>query len=268
MKIRVHEIECYVGYARPIFRGIYLPKIEAEIADVCRKDWSGRDWDGYWETKEKGLTAEQKEELEESEGYGETPPIPSMDAEVIATYFYDSNEDSIADDDDGSAYWIFRNYYDLDLSPEPGVPIDLTVDTNPFTVTRDEAARSKGRAKKRLIEAGAHTTGTLMEESGLVGDALESFVMQLTAAGFPVHLPEFKTCLRDCCVRIADEMDEPAESMELALSNAGLLIGRDLAYDSWVVNRIEGESCVLVKGQPACGFKTRNEAVAFAFELT
>lgn len=253
MKIKVHEIECYVGYARPIFRGIYLPKIEAEIADVCRKDWSGRDWAGYYK-----LEPDRED----------PPPIPATDTEVIDTYFYDSNEDSIADDDDDSAYWIFRNCYDLDLSPEPGVPIDLTVDTNPFTVTRDEAARSKGQAEKRLIEAGAHTTGTLMEESGLAGDALESFVMQLTAAGFPVHLPEFKTCLRDCCVRIADEMDEPTESMELALSNVGLLIGRDLAYDSWVVNRIEGESCVLVEGQPACGFKARNEAVAFAFELT
>lgn len=264
MKIRVHEIECYVGYARPIFRGIYLPKIEAEIADVCRKDWAGRDWDGYWDAKEKGLTAKQKEELEESEGYGEPPPIPSTDAEVISTYFYDSNEDSIADDDDESAYWIFRNYYDLDLSPEPGVLIDLTVDATKFAVTRDEAKQSR----KQLVESGAHSTGDLMQDVGMVGDALESFILQLTAAGFPVHLPEFKACLKACCERIADEMDEPTEGMELALSNAGLLIGRDLAYDSWVVNRLEGESCVLVKGQPACGFKTRNEAVAFAFELT
>ena len=273
MKIRVHEIECYVGYARPIFRGIHLPEIEAEIAEVCRKDWANRNWAGYYE-----LNMERDD----------PPPVPATDSEVIDTYFFSSSEDDEGDED--GTYWIYRTYYDLDLSPKAGELIDLTVDVTTFAVTRDEAHQSR----KQLIESGAHSTGDLMQDAGLVGDALESFVLQLTAAGFPVHVPEFKDCLKACCERVADELDDdedeteqrtgsdrayqswaadelgddtPSHETELRLANAGLLIGIDLAYESWVVNRAEGESCVLVDGQPKEGFRTRNGAVAFAAKL-
>ena len=206
MKIRVHEIECYVGYARPIFRGIHLPKIEAEIADVCRKDWEGRDWYGYWEKN-----ASPSFEMPSAE----TPPtLPESDKEVIDTYFYDSDEDAIAGDD--SVYWIHKNHYDLDLSPEPGVLIDLTVDATTFAVTRDVAHQTP----KQIIAAGARSTGDLMQGAGLVGDALESFVLQLTATGFPVHVPEFKACLKACCERVADEPIPPDAFLHDGLQNS------------------------------------------------
>lgn len=251
MKITVHEVECYVGYARPIFRGIDRAAVDAEIAKICRKDWASKDWESYWE--------------ERQENRSSPPPIPRTDQEVIATYFNVLDGDE--DDEDLPDLWLSSSTFELDLSAPAGVPIDLWVDGY-FSVTRMKPQREKSK----LIPVSAVTEGTLLRDTGTVGDALEGFIMALTAAGFPVHVPEFKACLKEYCENLVNQLDEAdgaaPEFMELALSNAGLLIGVDRAYDSWVVNRLEGESCVLVKNQPARGFKTRREAVEFAYELT
>jgi hypothetical protein len=44
MKITIHEAECNVGYARPIFRSMNRDEVVKEIADTCREDWDNNNW--------------------------------------------------------------------------------------------------------------------------------------------------------------------------------------------------------------------------------
>lgn len=184
MKIKVYEVACNVGYAMPIFRGIHRSTVQAEIAKACREDWRAHSWERYWAYNEQPWRSDP-------------PLIPGTDAEVIATYFYDTGNPDLGEGI--TTYAVYESQFELDLSPESGVPIDLPVDGY-FRVTRCPPDQ------KGSVAAGATTEGTLLWYTGSVGDALEGFVLALTAAGFPVHLPEFKDCLQGYCENLVNQL--------------------------------------------------------------
>ena len=70
------------------------------------------------------------------------------------------------------------------------------------------------------VKDGSGTTeGALFCGTGYPGDMVEGFVLALACAGFPVHAPEFKECLRnygDVVFRCSSDLAEEADGMEEA----------------------------------------------------
>jgi hypothetical protein len=169
MKITIHEAECNVGYARPILRSMRREDLVKEIAATCRKDWNSNDW---------GELASP-------------PPIPEADEVAISTYFH------APDTPEGP--WIRWSSFEVDLSVPDGVTVDLSVE-RPFLTRRTAARFAKGSYQGE----GAVTEGALLEGGGVPSDVLEGFILALTAAGFPVHLPEFRLTLADYCGQLSN----------------------------------------------------------------
>lgn len=205
MKITLHEAFVDVGYAQPSFSGLDRTVIEHEIAETCRKTWEQPDWEAWWTRRY------TPEELESRRDQGlqaaGPPPIPESDADVLATYFW-------RDPDSDEVPHLLWRQHAVDLSPPCGVPIDLSIDGH-FTVERIGIKLTDCRLKG----SGAVLDGHLIRYGGFTSDALEGFILALTAAGFPVHLPEFKLALRDYCTALVDRMPDfnphnPDENVE------------------------------------------------------
>ena len=168
MKITIHEAECNVGYARPIFRSMNRDEVVKEIADGCREAWSENNWGDE----------------------DDPPPIPESDEEVIRVYFW-------ADDEIEEGPWIAWSPFKIDIGAPAWECVDLTVDGDShFMVMHDG-------------DGGGSTFGRLMGDTDgeFAVDVIEGFILALTTAGFPVHLPEFKTTLANYLDVVANEMD-------------------------------------------------------------
>lgn len=192
--------------------GINKEFLISEIAGVCRHSWPTKDW-GY-DAEDQALPM---------------PEIPETDIEVINRYF-----DSVrwADEDDfdpqAFSYCDWENIA-IDLAAIPGDEIDLSIDPPlTFTVTRS-------------AEGHAQSNGTLFPGCGEIGDALESFVVALTAAGAPVWHPCFKEALQtvsDALVNNLDDADPESMERELAANGLTLILEPDVAEDEarWMLS--------------------------------
>jgi hypothetical protein len=155
MKITVHELCVEDGTEDCLLRGIHPAVLDDKAADVCRH---------YWKYVDRLLDV----------------PVPESDREVLALYFDEEDENRSLE----------RIEYELDLSPLPGVPIDLSMPAGPPCSLVTDG------------EGGSAISGTISDEPGVecrmndIVAALEAFTLELAGAGFPVHLPEFRTCLQ------------------------------------------------------------------------
>lgn len=175
MKITIHEATCDVGYAAPRFRGLTEEAVLKPIADSCRADWkdgAGSDWGGWW--------AKQGDKT----GRNDPPAIPETDREVVELFFWGNPEFELP--------WIDWDSFELDI----GAPLGEDVRVGPLTLRRSEG--------------GAELHGTLIDDMPGHSEALESLITALTAAGFPVHGPEFAEAVQsavDACGNNADPDD-------------------------------------------------------------
>jgi hypothetical protein len=221
--------------------GINKEFLISEIAGVCRQSWPTKDW-GY-DTEDQALPI---------------PEIPETDIEVINRYF-----DSVRweDEDEGEgdfdpqafSYCDWENIA-IDLAAIPGDKIDLSVDPPlTFTVTRS-------------AEGHAQSSGTLFPRCGEVGDALESFVVALTAAGVPVWHSCFKEALQtvsDALVNNLDDEDPEEMEREMAANDLTLILEPDVAEGeaNWILSGPSNAVTPLLDRLPAYSWVTRTEAL-------
>ena len=251
MKIIIHEAECNVGYAAPIWRGTDKEALVAEIAKTCRKDWTdpaAGGWETYW-----------KEHRKKPEMGGDPPRVPSTDAEVVSTYFW-ANPDDLEDE-----RWIRWTTFEVDV--DIGAPYNQDVAVRGLTMQR-----TKGRRTATLLTGdGATLDGTLAGELGDMPyhvEALESLIMALTAEGFPVHTPAFGEAVLAAMEGLADNSDwrddDEIESDEREVVSNGYQIAINTMFDKWTVNHWEGDHWEAVKGKNL--FAKRAEAVTWVME--
>lgn len=168
MKITVHEFRISSGDAYTTFHCAAHRRhlTVREIADACRQDWQETDH-----------TAGRQ--------------VPEDDAEVLRLYFKDKAED---DNKFATSYWIEESTYEIDLAPAGDV--SLTGDGGTITVITD----GDGGALLGSLVDGPAEDG----ECQAAIDTLESFILQLACAGFPVQAPEFQQCVTETLDRLAD----------------------------------------------------------------
>ena len=100
---------------------------------------------------------------------------------------YDGECPDCADKTEAASTWPSPpSDQEIDLTIEPGRPCHVI----------------------RTSGGGAALGGSLMEGGNEALLVLEGFILALAAAGFPVHLPLFKSTLQDYCATMADELTE------------------------------------------------------------
>jgi hypothetical protein len=147
------------------------------------------------------------------------------DLETIKRYFagvYEL-EDAPVDVEQLESYCVWVEQ-ELEYSCPEGVNINLSLQPEcQFIVYR-------------ASDGSANCWGVLLPEMGQLSSALESFVLALTAEGFPVHAPEFKKALlttRDGLHTHCGNYLTPAEreKMEMKLSSSGIFLELDVSNE-------------------------------------
>ena len=170
MKTRIIEFEVIAGSQGALFRCLEHNRLATlkHIADICREDWADTD-------------------------HTAGKPLPESDEDVIKGYFPDD-----PDSDGGDMqHCRIENSFDIDLSPPDRVVI--AGDGTSLTLTLPDPGLPSGALSGTLIE-----TPAFSEARELV-DALESFILRLACAGFPVHAPEFQQCVTETLEHLVNE---------------------------------------------------------------
>lgn len=227
MKITLHQAIAATPYATPTFEGLDKQALIRQVADICRKDWPFRTW---------------PEEV--------APPVPESDQEVLNVYFGDPDEedlDFLAEEPD---YYLGWREYEIDLAAPHDVPVDLSVD-GPCSITR-------------LTGGGVLVEGELLQKGEKVNEPLERLCMSLTGAGFPVHHPEFRRCLKEVCAALADRMGDLDEDevTEREMADRDLLLQFDESEHDWAIAYFDATGCVMPwRVAAAERFKKRQDGV-------
>lgn len=153
MKIKIWLAQVDAGYAYPTFAGSDLNLLKAEIAEVAAGDWKTRP--GGWPDDV-------------------VPSLPGDVDEILSVYFRDYSHNDWC----GDGPTIDWSSFVIEVS---GAPCGDVVQFGGLSVVR--RAESAG--------GGAETSGCLLPEFPREGDGMESLIMALAAAGFPIHTPEF-----------------------------------------------------------------------------
>jgi hypothetical protein len=87
---------------------------------------------------------------------------------------------------------------------------------------------------------GASLDGRLMPDMPEYSDCLESLILALTAAGFPVHTPEFNEAVNTACDAVAHHLvDQPTsldwEVWEREAATRGYILLLDVSTNKWGV---------------------------------
>jgi hypothetical protein len=235
MKITLHQAIAATPYATPTFEGIDKAALIKEIAGVCRKDWESRTWPDE-----------------------HVPFAPESDQEVLDVYFGVPDEEQLEEYLTGEPdYYLGWRQYEIDLAPPEWEDIDISVDAGLCMV-------------RRLPEAGATIGGSIFSGGGLANETLERFSLSLASAGFPIHLPEFRECLRDTCEALADGMGEfdTDEDVEREISDRDFLMQFDPDEECWSIRTFDyGGNVIPWRETRHLRFETRRECVLWFREF-
>jgi hypothetical protein len=239
MKITFHQIEVNAPYATPLFVGLDKRELLKEIADVCRADWGNRaDW------------------VVGGENVENAPPLPESVDDVLEVYFDMATVEAMEPWEADPDYFLLMREFVIDLAPPESEDIEIGVDAGLCSV-------------RRLPEYGSALTGNIFSGGGLANEALERFCLSLTAAGFPVHLPRFRTCLQDTCEALADSVGDfdTDEDVEREIAERDFLLQYDPVEEDWMISYFDS-TCSVVPWTEAYRerFKTRREGVTWLRE--
>lgn len=170
MRIRIIEFEVIAGSQGALFRCMEHNRKAtlSHIAGICREDWADTD-------------------------HTAGKPLPESDEDVIKAYFPDDPDS----DGDDIRYCLIEESFDIDLAPPDRVVIEG--DVTSLTLTLPDPDLPAGALTGTLIETPASS------EARKLVDALESFILRLACAGFPVHTPEFQQCVTETLEHLVDE---------------------------------------------------------------
>lgn len=234
MKLTLHIARLRNGLQDKLIVDTDLDRLYADLAKDCRKQWSNHDW---------GMDAE---------GHNENPmPIPPQtDKEVVEMFYHDD----LGTPEGPCIHWAEA---ELDI----GARYDEAIKIGPVWVQR-----TKGRFTPTLYTGdGANIDGTLIGDMPDHSDALESLILALTAAGFPVHLPEFAEAVQAAVDGCANNADHTMEDNERRMAVFGWSIDLDRVTEQWAITK-EGENSRRVDVSTE-RYETRRNAVEHAMRL-
>lgn len=176
MNIKIHRARVHVSYASPEFHSQYRGRIIATLAAVCIEGWRHNHWPGE----------------------GPPPPLPDTYEGVVSAYFWGSGEEG----DDGP--WLEWDEIEVDLSPNFDAPVVIGAGGYALSVAR--VSDAPGEPAFVISSDLFGDDGDLPEALQNAADAIESLVLALASAGFPVHLPEFGDALGTCVEAVSENL--------------------------------------------------------------
>lgn len=161
MKITIYEATTIVANHQEVHRATSKNAIYTKLASNCIREWPRHAWED------------------------DTPEIPKGGHESIVDTFYYGGDDT-------SKPCILWDSFPVDLAMPDETAGQVSLCRGRLRVQRTEGTLSKGR----ITGPSARTAGSLRDlVSEDESDALESFILALAAAGFPIYHPEFDEAL-------------------------------------------------------------------------